>query len=158
MMQQFKILFLSSLFSTLIFQAVLAQDNNQMQLLSAIKTQNEKYMAAYAKADVEALASLHTNDVTILPPNRAAIEGQEGLKEWLRGDLSMGPSQIVLSTTKVERHGNIAYEIGKYSLDIKPEGQDVIFDEGNYMVIWQNQPNGEWLFHVDIFNSTLPLN
>jgi hypothetical protein len=78
-MQQFRILFLSSLFSSLIFQAVLAQDNSQMQLLTAIKTQNEKY-----------------NDVTVLPPNRAKVEGQDSLREWLRSDLSMGPSQIVL--------------------------------------------------------------
>ena len=156
MMRFFRVLFLSSLFSTFIFQALLAQDN-QMQLLSAINTQNEKYMAAFAKADIEALASLHTDDVTVLAPNRAAIEGQDDLKEWLRGDLSMGPAQIIFSTTKVEQHGNTAYEIGKYSLNIKPEGQDAISDEGNYIVIWQNQPNGEWLLHVDIFNSTLPL-
>ncbi len=95
-MQQFRILFLSSLFSSLIFQAVLAQDNSQMQLLTAIKTQNEKYMSAYAKADLEVIASLHTNDVTVLPPNRAKVEGQDSLREWLRSDLSMGPSQIVL--------------------------------------------------------------
>lgn len=157
-MQKFKLMFLSSFLITLMSQAVLAQNINQTQLLAAIKSQNEKYMTAYREADIEALAALHTNNVTVMAPYRKTVKGQEGLKSWLRDDLNMGASELILSTTTVEQHGSIAYEIGKFSLTINPEGQDTIKDEGNYIVIWQNQPSGEWLYHVDIFNSTLPIN
>ena len=136
----------------------MAQDDSQAQLLSAIKSQNEKYMVAYKKADIDALAALHTDDVTVMAPYRQTIKGKDALKAWLREDLSLGPSELVLSTATVERHGITAYETGQYSLTINPEGADMIKDEGNYVVIWQNQPKGEWLYHVDIFNSSLPIN
>jgi len=152
-MRQIKLIFLTIFFSSLALKCVVAQDGNDTKLSDAIKSQNNKYMTAYNNADIDTLLELHTNDVTVIAANRPVVKGRKELRSVLHDTLRIGPPQIILSTTEVERHGNTAYEIGEYSLTITPDGQDVIEDSGNYVVIWKNHPTSGWLLHVDMYSS-----
>ena len=53
--------------------------------------------------------------------------------------------------------GNIAYEVGRYSVVVEPEDQAAVNDNGKYLVIWERQPDGDWLMSEDIWNSDLPI-
>ena len=58
----------------------------------------------------------------------------------------------VTSLTKVT-----AFEIGHYKLRIDLDDGDPVVDEGDYVVIWKLCEDGVWRKHVDIWNTSLPL-
>ena len=59
---------------------------------------------------------------------------------------------MTLSTSDVEAHGNVLYEIGTYELIFPDKKRDA----GKYVVVWRRQKD-DWKLAVDIWNSNMPL-
>jgi ketosteroid isomerase-like protein len=65
----------------------------------------------------------------------------------------MGMSNLDLEVLEVETAGDIAYDVGRYTI-AGPGGQPV--DRGKYIVIWKNVA-GDWKIHRDIFNTDIAI-
>jgi uncharacterized protein (TIGR02246 family) len=122
----------------------------------AIENENLKFGEAVHQGDGAAIGALYTDDAAILPPNGEMIKGKAAIEAFWKGGLEMGIKEAVLTTVEVLGMGELAFEIGKYDLKIKPAGQAVIADSGKYVVLWKKQPDGAWKLHVDIWNTSLP--
>ena len=83
------------------------------------------------------------------------LEGREAIQAFWQGGIDMGIKEGKLETVIVEAQGNAAYEIGKYTLIIKPAGGPTITDKGKYLVVWKRQ-EGSWRLHADSWNTSLP--
>jgi hypothetical protein len=57
-----------------------------------------------------------------------------------------------LITDEIEEFEGTAIEIGRFILK---SGDDVIADEGKFIVIWKKD-SGNWKLHRDIINSSMP--
>ena len=68
----------------------------------------------------------------------------------------MGFKRATLHTADLEEHGDTAIEVGSYTLDIQPEGGNLITDIGKYVVVFKRQADGSWKLATDIFNSDMP--
>jgi len=123
---------------------------------SAIQAQNDKYMAGYKNKSPELVASVHTIDAIVYPPNRLPVVGRAEVLQMAKDEQSMGEYGLILKNVSLERHGDMAIEVGTYEAHIVLEDGTVINDEGNTIVIWK-KVDGVWLYYKDIFNSTLPL-
>ena len=66
--------------------------------------------------------------------------------------MDMGITGACLEPKEVEGYGDLAYEIGDYTL--AGEGNAVL-DQGKYLVIWKRE-EGRWKLHRDIWNTSLP--
>ena len=53
--------------------------------------------------------------------------------------------------------GDLAYEIGRYALKVKQDGQIIMQDSGKYIVVWEQVSKDNWLIKADIWNTDLPL-
>ncbi len=124
---------------------------------AAIEAQEAKYAAAFNANDYAAVAALHTEDCTVLPPNREMIKGRQAVAQMTEEDVKMGARNLQVQTVDVYGAGNLAYEIGTYAIDIHLEGQEPFQDTGKYLVVWQQQTDGSWLISADIWNSSMPL-
>lgn len=51
--------------------------------------------------------------------------------------------------------GVLAYEVGRYSLTLQPDGGEAVHDVGKYVFVWRRQDGG-WKIAVDAPNSDLP--
>ncbi|NIM59475.1 MAG: SgcJ/EcaC family oxidoreductase [Candidatus Aminicenantes bacterium] len=122
----------------------------------AIEEANLKFGEAVRQGDATALAALYTNDATLLPPDSDMIQGKQGIEAFWSQGLQMGVKDAVLTIVDVFGSGDLAYEIGKFTLTIQPEGQEPIEQKGKYVVVWKKTADGSWKLHVDIFNYTLP--
>ena len=138
-------------------QLTMAESESDGDVISAIKAQNARYMAAYSAGDAAAIAALHTKDAIIMPPNRPRVQGLADIESIIAEDLLLGPSKIELKTVEVTTNGDTAYEIGQYTMSIEVEGGEPIKDFGDYLVIWKRGVDGIWRLHVDIWNTNLPL-
>lgn len=126
------------------------------QVRQAIEKANAKFGEAVRKGDGAAIAALYAEDAKLLPPNSEMIQGKDGIKAFWTGGLQMGIKDAVLKTVEVLGMRDVVYEIGKYDLTIKPEGQGTIKDIGKYLVIWKRSADGTWKLLVDIWNTNIP--
>ena len=110
-------------------------------------------MAAFNSGDAAGVAAIYTEDGQIMPPNAPMTEGKSNVQQTIQGFLDAGVKGLTLESVEIERFGNTANEIGKYTL--YADG-DTEIDNGKYIVIWKNI-DGEWKYYRDIFNSNLPI-
>lgn len=119
---------------------------------AAIAAANKQFVAAFAKGDAAALAAMYSSGGQAFPPNAELVQGRDALQKLWQGAMASGVKDVVLTTTKLEAHGNTAYEVGTYVMNAAG-GKPV--DRGKFVVIWKRE-NGQWKLHRDIWNSNMP--
>ena len=106
----------------------------------------------FGKRNFDALDQIYTENARILPPGGQMISGRQAIKTfWSDLVQSVNAKSAVLASVDVMPAGDGVVEIGRASLTVQPEGQPVAEMEVKYVVFWQ-QENGQWKWHVDIWN------
>ena len=119
---------------------------------SGIDAGNRQFMEALTKGDAAGIATLYTKKGQLLPPNSDFVTGPTAIQSYWRGAIEKGVKGAVLETLEVEAHGDLAYEVGRYTLRAA-DGQ--VADTGKYLLIWK-QDGGAWKVHRDIWTTSLP--
>lgn len=127
---------------------VRAQDPARASIAAA----NKKFVAAFDKKDVVALAALYSPDAHAFPPNAPIIKGRPAIQKMWQDVIASGIASVSLATTEVESGGDIAYEAGTYEMKTK-DGK--VADRGKYCVVWK-RINGVWMLHRDIWSTDMP--
>ena len=83
------------------------------------------------------------------------LEGRENIQFFWQGVMTIGFKVKQREAVEVESRGNLAYEVGRYILTNRVNGQEVN-GTGKYVVVWKRQ-NGRWRMAVDIWNSSTPV-
>lgn len=122
------------------------------EIRAGIAAGNEKFMAAVQRSDGAGIAACYTSDAQVLPPNSAPITGTANIATFFQGMMDMGVKSAKLESQHIEAQGDLAVEVGQYTLTIQPNGMDAMTDVGKYVVVWKNE-NGVWKLHIDIFNT-----
>ena len=124
---------------------------------SHIEEQNKKWMNFYNAKDANSIANLFTVDAVVMPPNIQVVKGRKEILNSILDEFKAGATDLVLKTVNVYGNGNLAYEIGEYSLNIKDGDKIENSDQGKYIVVWELSPDGYYKVKVDIWNSDLPI-
>jgi len=122
--------------------------------LAAITAFNKRYLATINEGDMKTLAALTTDGHVMIAPNRPPIVGKAANDamngrafEQFEFDESWSPVETVVS-------GDLAFQRGTYVSTAKPRaGGESRTIKGNFLRIYQRQPNGEWRMTRDTFNS-----
>ena len=122
----------------------------------AIRKLDDRWMAALAAKDVEAISSLYAPDAVQLPANTPAVAGREAIHQWLTGWLPTPGMSVTfaIDTIEIAASGELAYERGTYrSVTETSQGRNE--DVGKYLTIWK-KIGVEWRVMVDTDNSDKP--
>ena len=130
------------------------QAMTQADYRQAVEEVNARFMEAAGAGDAAALTALYTSDAYIMPPNMEMIQGQEAIRGLWNDMFSMGAPNLRLTTVDVMGSGDLAYEVGSYSIEMSMEGSPVS-ETGNYLVVWRRTADG-WKLHADMWNSDQP--
>ncbi|MBM3235612.1 DUF4440 domain-containing protein [Candidatus Poribacteria bacterium] len=122
------------------------------EIRNAIAAANQKFLSAFSRGDAAGLAATYTSNGQAFPTNSDIIEGRTALQGFWQVVLDMGIKSATLETIELDIQGNAAIEIGKYTLQ-GAGGQ--ILDAGKYLVVWK-QEGGQWKWHRDIWNTSMP--
>ncbi len=122
-----------------------------------IDKQNKKYMEFYNNGDASGVADLHMDDALVMPPNIDMVKGKESIKKAISDEISAGATDLVFTTLNMYGNEEFVTEVGRYSLNVKNEGEIVMSDSGKYVVLWEQVSKNNWLMKADIWNSDLPI-
>ena len=103
----------------------------------------DKVVAAYAA------------DAVYLPPHHEAIHGREAIREYLRGPLSHGMSDLVFEVTYIKQAGKVAWDVGTYRVNVPLHDGTKKEDHGKYLTVWKSV-DAKWLIAADAWSSDLP--
>ena len=110
-----------------------------------------------AKGDIEQWLTVFTEDVIIMPPNSAALNGKDATREWARPSFDQFNLEADITVDEVEVSGDLAFARWSYSTRYTPKaGGDAILGIGKELWIFKRQSDGSWKCSHIIFNSDNP--
>jgi ketosteroid isomerase-like protein len=128
----------------------------QEQVRSAINEGIRRFTDAIARGDPDAVGDLYTETARVLPPDGPMVEGKTGARAfWAAAIQQLGLRRAQIEPIDIEASGDLAYEVGRYTLTIQPPGTEAVFARGKYAVVWKHVGD-DWKLQVDIWNSDAP--
>ena len=113
------------------------------------------FVSAFNKRDIEGMLNLYAPDAVLLPPDRPGVKGTEAIRELLRTMFEAGYCHTSLERASMAHLGDLAVEIGEYSMQIAKKESPRRLENGKYVTAWRRQPNGEFQITATIWSSNL---
>src|SRR5262245_5678780 len=103
------------------------------------------------------MASAYTDDADLMAPNARPLRGTAAIAEFWRGGIEMGIRGVEIETLRVEEGKELAFEIGRYTLQFEPQDGAPVTDEAIYLVVHRLEQDGIWRRAAEIFTWSAPL-
>jgi uncharacterized protein (TIGR02246 family) len=132
-------------------EAFMSTTEQQTEVRAAIETATRQLTDAFGRQDAAGCASLYTAHGAMLPPNADIARGRQAIQAVWQGIFDAGLTAFRVESLEVESAGDLAYEMGHYTL----YAGDNDVDKGKYVLIWKREA-GQWRIHRDIVNSSRP--
>ena len=118
---------------------------------SAIAATNQAFMDTFEAGDAHGLVQWYTGGAELLPPGRGVVSGHAAIESYWEMAMGMGIARAHLETREVTDHGDLAVEVGRYTL-FAADGREM--DHGKYILVWKNE-GGTWRIHRDMWNTSV---
>jgi ketosteroid isomerase-like protein len=108
---------------------------------------------ALRRGDAAAAASIYAVDATLLAPAVDVVRGRAAIERFWRTGVDTGITEVELAALDVQRSGELAFEVGRYTLRVAPEVGAPVVDRGRYLIVHRLDPAGRWLRAAEMFSS-----
>jgi len=122
----------------------------------AIEKGSDAWSAAFNAGDAAAVATLYSENAMLLPPDATQVQGRQAIQDVFQGWVDDGLKNIKFDLVEVEESGDLAFEVGLFSVDYPGEGGQMATATGNYLVVWKREADGVWRLYRDTWNDTPP--
>ena len=126
-----------------------------MDVQSLIRNQVQDYVTAFNTGNYDQAAAMFAPDGVFLAPHHDPAYGPKPVELLLRQLGDAGYEDLRLETVRVETSGELAMEIGRYSVAVRQSDGTIRADRGKYVKVWRRL--GAWLIVADSWSSNLPL-
>ena len=132
--------------------------NSTPSAKAAVEAATAAFHQALRTNDVATFMTYVADDVVLAPPGERPVRGKMAVRTWYDAFLSQyRTSSLTLSDQEVFVGTGWAAERGVYEWALVPaKGGSPVIDRGNYMQIWMQQPDGQWRFAREVYNSSAP--
>ncbi len=118
----------------------------------AIRDAVAGFVLAFNRGDAAGVASHYDEDAALLPPDAARVDGRVGIARFWKGAIDGGLNDLTVRPSKVDSRGNIAYDVGTFSFQVRGADGQGATASGKYVAIWTRGKDGHWRIHRDIWN------
>ena len=108
--------------------------------------------SAFNAGDGKGVAELYTEDAALFPPDAERVDGKAAIAGFWQGAIDAGLADADLETLEVVEAGDLAYEVGTVTLSAPTTEGERAPVSGKYIVVWQQEGDGAWRLHRDIWN------
>jgi ketosteroid isomerase-like protein len=119
-----------------------------------VRGEIEKRVALLTKAwnsgNHKALIDMHGKGFLVVADGEEPTGDREAFGKVLADEVTAYPD-IEYKTTSVKAVGELAYELGVDTYAMKDEAGNDTRGKGEYLVVWQKDPKGDWKIQLDIW-------
>jgi uncharacterized protein (TIGR02246 family) len=138
------------------YSSSLADSRPFLDVQSLIRNLTQDFVTSFNTGNYDQVAALFAQDGAFMAPHYDPAYGPKAVERLLRQFAEAGYEDLRLETTRVEASGDLAMEIGRYSVAIRQPDATILADRGKYLKAWRRL--GVWLIVADCWSSNLPLN
>jgi uncharacterized protein (TIGR02246 family) len=125
-----------------------------MDVQSLIRSLVQDFVTSFNTGNYDLAAALFAPDGALMAPHHDPAYGPKFVEQLLRYFGDAGYQDLRLETVRVEAAGDLAMEIGHYTVAIHLPDGTVRGDRGKYVRAWKRL--GAWLILADSWSSNLP--
>lgn len=126
---------------------------------AAIKTTEANMLAGYKAKDVNKIAAQYAPTATLYIAGQQPLLGATAIGLWDENALKDPNFAIDFNNqaTVVAKSGDLAYTKGNYTMAYtNPLTKKLVNEAGNYVTVFQKQPDGSWKAVEDIASANAP--
>jgi uncharacterized protein (TIGR02246 family) len=136
------------------YSSSLADSRPFMDVQSLIRNLGQDFVTSFNTGNYDQVAALFAQDGAFMAPHYEPAYGPKEVEHLLRKFGEAGYEDLRLETVRVESSGDMAMEIGRYTVAIRQPDGTVLADRGKYVKAWRRL--GVWLIVADSWSSNLP--
>jgi uncharacterized protein (TIGR02246 family) len=136
------------------YSSSLADPRPFLDVQSLIHNLAQDFVTSFNTGNYDQAAALFAQDGAFMAPHHDVAYGPKAVERLLRQVGEMGYEDLRLETIRVETSGDMALEIGRYTVAIRQPDGTIRADRGKYVKAWHRL--GAWLIVADCWNSSLP--
>ena len=134
------------------YSSSLADSRPPMQVESLLRGLTQDFAMSFNTGNYDQAASLFASDGVLMAPHHEAAYGQKSVERLLRQFGDEGYGDLRLETTRVEHSGDMAMELGLYTVSVRQPDGTQLPEHGNYVRVWRRL--GAWLLVADCWSRT----
>jgi ketosteroid isomerase-like protein len=123
---------------------------------AAIGRAQDAFVVALELGNAKAASAAYTRDARLLAPSAELFRGRPAIERFWRAGVETGIAEVQLETLELVRRNGLAYEIGRYAHGLRPSDGVPIVDRGAFVRVHEQQPDGSWLWALEMFNPGAP--
>lgn len=127
--------------------------NPLLDVESTIRGLTQDFCTAFNTGNYDQVAALFGSDGVLMLSHREPSQGTKGIERALRQYGDLGYQNLRFETTRVDYSGDMAIEIGRYTVSFDP-GHRTVGDAGKFLRAWRRL--GVWRIVGDSWSSSLP--
>ena len=107
--------------------------------------------------NLEKIIAPYAEEAVYQPPHHPTVHGRHAIHEYLKGPLQKHTVRdLKYEVTFVKHSGDLAYDVGVYSMTVPTANGPDRQDRGKYLTVWRKQSTGDWKIVADCWSSDLP--
>ena len=119
---------------------------------SQIRDLTQDLATSFNTGNYDQAAALFSGDAVLMAPMYETAHGQKAVERLLRQMGEAGHSNMRLETTRVDHSGDMAMELGRFSMSQQRADGTVVVEHGKFVKVWRRL--GAWLIVADCWNRT----
>src|SRR5271165_2730805 len=119
---------------------------------SQLRELTQDFVTSFNTGNYDLAAGLFTHDGALMAPHYEGAYGQKPVERLLRQLGEVGYCDLRLETTRVDHSGDMAMELGLFSVVIRKPDGTMIPERGKYVRVWRRL--GAWLIMADCWSRT----
>ena len=119
---------------------------------SQLRDLTQDFATSFNTGNYDQAASLYAVDGVLMAPHYEGAHGRKLVERVLRDLGEKGYSDLRLETTRVEHSGDMAMELGRFTVLVRKADGTRTPERGKYMRVWRRL--GAWLLAADCWSRT----
>jgi uncharacterized protein (TIGR02246 family) len=137
------------------YSSSLADSRPFLDVESLIRNLAQDFVTSFNTGNYDQVAALFAQDGALMAAHHDPAYGPKAVERLLRQFAESGYEDLRLETIRVEASGDLAVEIGRYTVAIRQPDGTILADRGKYVKAWRRL--GAWLIVADCWSSNLPV-
>jgi ketosteroid isomerase-like protein len=137
------------------YSSSLADSRLPQDVESQIRGLSQDFAMSFNTGNYDQAASVFAADGVLMAPQLEPAYGQKSVERLLRQLGDAGYCDLRLESTRIEHSGDMAMELGRFTVIIRHSDGTMFAERGKYVKVWRRL--GAWLVMADCWSRTAPV-